>query len=353
MSLSRLLVYLPLLLMLSGCSTLGYYAQSVSGHFDLMFRRHSIDTLLQRDSTPSGLKQKLRQVLEMRRFASAELGLPDNRSYRDFVPLGREAVVWSVVATEVFSVEPRQWCYLVIGCASYRGYFRHDHALAYAAELSGQGLDVAVEPVPAYSTLGWFDDPLPSTVIDWPPARVAGLIFHELAHQQLYLKGDSTFNEAFANTVEQVGVARWLAYRGEPERLRHWQEGQERERTFVRLLLVTRQRLRQVYQSSLEAAAMRVRKAEAFIQLKVDYVALKRQWGGYTGFDHWFGRPLNNARLASVATYEHWVPAFRQLLDQVDGDLVRFYQASSELSRTPPEPRQAELVRLKALWSRH
>lgn len=331
--------------LLQGCGSLGYYSQSISGHLQLMGQRQPIAQLVQNPQTPPELKQKLQQIEAIRTFASHELGLPDNDSYRSYVALEREAVVWSLVATPAYSVEPKQWCHLVVGCTSYRGYFSRARAQQVADALQAEGMDVALLPVPAYSTLGWFDDPLPSTVIAWSEARIAGLIFHELAHQQLYVKDDSAFNEAFASLVEQEGVTRWLQDRSRQE-LNQWRESRQREQQFVALLLETRQALAALYQQTIDREQMARRKAMLFQQLRDRYAGLKQQWQGYAGFDGWFERKLNNAHLASVATYEARVPAFRELLKQNGGNLPAFYAASRALGELPETERAARLEQL-------
>lgn len=331
--------------LLQGCSSLGYYSQSISGHLQLMGQRQPISQLLQDPEIPRSLKQKLQKIEAMRTFATEVLGLPDNDSYRSYAALERDAVVWSVVAAPAYSIQPKQWCFLFVGCVSYRGYFSRERAERYAGELQAQGLDVAVQPVPAYSTLGWFDDPLPSTVIQWPEARIAGLIFHELAHQQLYVRNDSAFNEAFASLVEQEGVERWLGGRDGPA-FAQWQESHRRERQLVDLLLSTRDALEVLYRQPLDRALMAQRKTALFQQLRERYTQLKQQWGGYGGFDGWFGRDLNNAHLASIATYEARVPAFRRLLAQAGGDLPTFYAASRALGQLPETAREARMQKL-------
>lgn len=335
-----------LLLFLTGCSTLGYYAQSIHGHLDLMGRSQPIDQLLADPDTDTTLGQRLARVREMRDFASAQLQLPDNDSYRNYADLDRPAVVWSVVATPEFSMEARRWCYPFVGCAAYRGYFSRQQADLYAAELKASGLDVAVEAVPAYSTLGWFDDPLPSTVIDWAEHRLAGLIFHELAHQQLYVKGDSAFNEAFASTVERVGVERWLDVESDPAGRLEWAASQQRQRAFITLLLESRQRLIELYALELPMEEKRRRKQGEFGRLRAEYDDLKISWNGISGFDHWFRREVNNARLASVATYEYWVEPLLGLLGQSNGDLGRFYQACGKLGQLPEGERRRRLEQL-------
>ncbi|MDF1527610.1 MAG: aminopeptidase [Sedimenticola sp.] len=336
---------IAILLFLPGCSTLSYYSQSIGGHLQLMGQRRPITQVLNDPETPALMKQKLGKLKQIRDFASAKLALPDNNSYRSYAALDRDAVVWSVVATPEFSIEPKQWCYLVIGCASYRGYFSRQAAQAYANILKAEGLDVAVEPIPAYSTLGWFDDPLPSTVIDWSEPRIAGLIFHELAHQQLYIKDDSAFNEAFASLVEEVGVIRWLQGRDD-EMLNRWQLSQQYERQFIALLLETRQQLQYLYAQKYASEQMRQRKAQLFDVLRGRYQQLKKSWGGYAGFDSWFNRDLSNAHLASIATYEQWKPAFKQLLAESNGQLPTFYQACRSLGILSEKERNEKLMAL-------
>ncbi len=313
-----------------------------------MGQRQPVEQLLSDQNTPEPLQQRLRLVLHMRDFANQRLQLPDNGSYRSFAAIDREAVVWAVVAAPEFSIQPREWCYLFIGCASYRGYYSFQVALDYGRRLSREGLDVAVEPVPAYSTLGWFDDPVPSTVIDWPAPRLAGLIFHELAHQKLYVPGDSGFNEAFATQVERLGVERWLEFRGDQKGLESWRQGQRREQLFIQLLLDTRQRLDGIYRQQLPDESKRSRKVEEFRRLNREYEALKQQWGGYSGYDGWFRRRVNNARFALVATYEQWVPAFSLLLQRADGSLQAFYQACERLAALPFDQRQQQMRALLA-----
>ncbi len=337
-------VILPLL---SGCSSVSYYYQSIHGHLTLMHDSKPIDVLLQDVDTDPGLRKKLRLVLEAREFATTHLGLPVNDSYHSFAALDRKAVVWNVVATPEFSVMPKQWCYPVIGCASYRGYFSQKRAQQYAETLRQDGLDVAVEPAAAYSTLGWFDDPLPSTVINWPEPQLVGLIFHELAHQQLYIADDSAFNESFATAVEQVGVERWFRLRKDAAGVGRWQQRKRRKQEFNRLLLQARVRLQQLYARPLQPVEMRRQKAAAFTALRKDYHRLKQRWGGYSGYDHWFGRELNNARLASVATYAQWVSAFLALLEESGGELARFYLASERLAKTPSQQRRSRLHKLR------
>ena len=340
------LVLLIWLTFLTGCSSISYYGQAISGHFSLMAKRQPIEQIVEDNRVSPELKARLLLAQSIRNFASDALKLPDNASYRSFVPVTGGAVVWSLVATGSFSVEPKQWCYPVIGCASYRGYFSLDDAQAHAAELEAEGLDIAVEPVPAYSTLGWFDDPLPGTVVYWNDWQLAGLVFHELAHQRLYIADDSAFNEAFANTVQKAGVAIWLDATQPVEKREAWRISRQRESAFIKLLLETRERLKTLYESSLEETEMVHQKQAAFDRLVKDYRQLRREWQGFSGYDAWFERKLNNARLASVATYEEWTPAFELLLDRADGEFSTFYQACEKLAGLPSGQRQIEMQKL-------
>lgn len=333
-------------LLLTGCSTLGYYGQAVVGHVQLMYRSRPIPEVLADPGTPPGLRAQLERALGVRAFASQELALPDNGSYLSYADVGREAVVWSLVAAPEFSVEPRHWCYPVIGCAAYRGYFAREDAEAEARRLAGEGMEVAVNPVAAYSTLGWWDDPLPSPLLRRPEPQWAGVIFHELAHQRLYLRGDSAFNEAYATAVEQAGVRHWLARAGDPGGLAAWERHLKREREFVGLLLDARARLAGLYARGREPAALRGLKQAEFARLREDYATLKLGWGGYAGFDAWFARPLNNARLAAVATYQLWTPAFLALWEQQGGDFAAFHQAAEQLGALPAAERQRRLEAL-------
>ncbi len=344
----RLLAAVFLLFLLSGCDTLVYYTQAINGHAQLLHRTRSIEGLLANRQTAAELRQKLQWVLDVRTFASRELALPDNDSYRSYAALEGEAVAWTLVATPEFSVEPLQWCYPVIGCADYRGYFDRNDARRQGRRLARDGRDVAVEPVAAYSTLGWFDDPLPSTVIEWPESELAGLIIHELAHQLLYLADDSAFNESFATAVERAGVRRWLERRGDVPARQAWERRLHWEQAFVGQLLQSRERLEGLYAQPLPVAELRRLKQVELARLRRDYAALAVSWGDVSGLSQWFERPLNNARLALVGTYEQWVPAFSELLCRHGGDFAAFYRGAAELGALPREVRRQRLQELSA-----
>jgi predicted aminopeptidase len=343
MPLPRLLLLTLTLPALGGC---GYYFQAVRGHFEIMGDRVPIEEVIDDPGTPAEVRARLELVREARVFASAELQLPDNDSYTTYVALDRPYVVWNVFAAPEFSVEPKRWCFPVAGCVVYRGYFSEDDANDYAGRLTADGWDTYVGGVAAYSTLGRFDDPVLSTMLRWPDYRLAGLLFHELAHQVVYVKDDSEFNESFATLVEEEGLARWLDARGELAALAEYRDDRERQGAFGLLVEDARARLAELYRQPLDDAAMRAAKAAEFAALRERYRALREAWGGYAGYDAWFERPLNNAQLVPVATYRRFVPAFRALLREEEGDLGAFYEACRQLAALPSEARRERLEAL-------
>ena len=339
----RLLLYAALMPLLCGCATLRYYSQVVSGQLDLMRRAVPIDERLARDAVPAALKAKLQAALHIREFASRELALPDNGSYRSYADLGRQYALWNVFAAPEFSLEPVNSCFVFAGCVSYRGYFGEADAQAEGAALRAQGYDAYVGGVPAYSTLGWFDDPVLNTFILYPEAGVARLMFHELAHQVLYVKNDTRFNESFATTVEQAGVERWLAQSGSDSDRAVYGRLQRMRNGFVALILKYRATLEQYYRQDLPVEEKRLRKARVLAEMEEEYRQLKASWGGFAGYDRWFAGKTNNATLASVALYTELVPAFRALLEREGGDLPRFYAAAKDLAKLPKEEREARM----------
>lgn len=333
------------LLVGTGCAPLSYYGQAVVGHFDLMVRARPIEERLAEQDLAPELRARLESALAIRAFASAELGLPDNGSYRSYADLQRSHVVWNVVATPEFSFKPRESCFLFVGCVSYRGYYRREDAEAFAAELRASGDEVYVYGVAAYSTLGWFDDPVLNTFIQSSSAELARLIFHELAHQAVYIKGDSMFNESFAVAVEEEGVRRWLArHASDRERAAH-AIVRERRAEFVDLVLRYRAALDRVYRQTETVAARRADKRRLFAALDADYRALKAdKWNGWAGYDRWFDSGANNAKIASVATYKVYVPSFRALLARHRGDMNAFYADVRRLAALDPQARDIALA---------
>ena len=326
---ARLLTIAAAVLPLTGC----YLIQAAGGQMAIAARREPIAEVLADASTPPELRTRLEYVAAARDFASRELGLPDNESYRSYADLGRPYVVWNVFAAPEFSVEPRRWCFPIAGCVVYRGYFNEAAARRYARGLRRRGDDVAVGGVAAYSTLGHFNDPVLNTMLGWSDAQLAATLFHELAHQVVYVPGDSEFNESFATVVEEAGLERWLALRHRKQDLAAWQEQRERQAQFISLLLKARDKLRTLYESVLPDDEKRSRKQYEFGELKLDYAQLRQEWHGYSGYDRWFDRTLTNAHLVSAATYYGCVPGLRRVLSEAGGDLPRFYEAAKQLAR--------------------
>ena len=368
----RIFLLLTVTLFATSCANLGYYSQAVTGQLDILARTRTIAELL--DDSPvvgaepyaapqplaPAVKARLATVLRVRDFATQTLALPDNDSYRVYADLDRAQVAWNVVATPEFSLTPKEWCFPVAGCVPYRGYFSHKRAQQFADELRDERLDVRVAGVAAYSTLGWFRDPVFSTQLRRSDNDIAALIFHELAHQKLYLRGDATFNESFATTVEIEGMHRWLAQGNDKAALDNYLLDRTRHTQFVDLLLKYRTRLEALYASPLPDDArdgvgsprrelaveeqMRAAKARDFEALRAEYALLREHWDGYKGYDTWFTQDLNNAHLASVGLYHQYVPAFQALLASVHGDLPAFYRLARDLSRLPTAERAARLA---------
>lgn len=330
---------------LSGCGTLGYYAQAIGGHAGVMGRMQPVEEVI-RTTTDAGLKRKLQAAQEIREFASHELQLPDNNSYRTYADLRRPYVVWNIVAVPEFSMQPRQWCFAVVGCVAYRGYYEKSEARAFAEQLRADGFDVHVGGVRAYSTLGWFDDPLLNTMLTPRRPYLAGVMFHELAHQQLYIDNDSAFNEAFATAVERAGVERWIAAKDDAELAARYQRMQRARQIFLRLALAARKRLIALYDSELAADKKRARKVAILDETRAERATVMAEIGFPEAYASFFDDGLNNARLASIATYYDLVPAFEQLLHDQAGDLKRFYAAAQALGQQTPEERAAALATL-------
>ncbi len=336
---ARLLACLAVL-PLCGCGTL-YLAQAAAGQWRVMAAREPISAVAADPATPPGLRARLEEVVAARDFASRELALPDNASYRKYAAIDREYVVWNVVAAPEFSVAPLEWCFPVAGCVAYRGYFNERRARNYALGLEARGYDVVVGGVAAYSTLGRFADPVLSSMLAYGDAQLAAIIFHELAHQVVYVPGDSAFNEAFAVTVEQEGLARWLAARGQAQLLAGWQRRRAAQAAVAALFAARREQLRRLYAGPLAAPAMRAAKRAILQGLVEELRALESRTGQPSGYARWFDAGLNNAQLASIATYFGCVPGFERLLHAAGDDLPRFYAAVKALAGRPAADRAA------------
>ena len=325
------------------CDSVSYYGQAARGQLAILVSRQDIESLLQGSGLPDNRRLKLEAVLRIRDFARQEMLLPAGGSYGSYVELDREHVVWNVFAAPEFSLDPVTWCYSLAGCVSYRGYFSEDAARRFAAQLTGQGYDVYVGGVDAYSTLGWFDDPLLSTVLDRADHQLAGLIFHELAHQLVYVPGDTTFNESFASTVEREGVRRWLTAQGDPGQLGIVHADLARQGAFVDLVMSFQSDFQTLYGSGSDTRTMREGKAQLQARMRQAYASLRSSWDGYGGYDRWFDGPLNNAQIGSVAAYNDLVPAMQGILTHMDYDLSRFYREIQRLAALPADEREAAL----------
>jgi predicted aminopeptidase len=349
--LKRLLGLLLVACVVSACASAdvgpGYYWQSMTGHLRLMGAARPVQDWLDDPATPVALKQRLMLAQRMRAFASSELALPDNASYRRYADLRRKAAVYNVVAAPELSLQLHNWCFPVAGCVGYRGYFDEAEARAFAARLP-PGLDVAVYPVPAYSTLGWMNwaggDPLLNTFIGYPEGELARMVFHELAHQVLYVADDTPFNESFATAVERLGGARWLA-QADGNARQAYADFDARRQAFRAEALATRQRLQALYDSPLSDDDKRQGKVEILGAFRERYGQLKQGWGGYKGYDAWVAQ-ANNATFGAQAAYDQWVPAFEELFQREGHDFPRFYEAVQRLARLDKEARAAALEAL-------
>jgi len=321
----RLLLLVLVCAGLSGCASMGYYLQSVSGQLQILHRERPIRRVINDPDTGPALRDRLDFIRRVVHFAHKQLHLPDNGSYSDYADLHRPYVTWNVFAAPALSLQPKHWCYLVVGCLAYRGYFSKDKAVRYGEKLRQQGWDVFVGGVRAYSTLGWFRDPVLNTMLGQEDWEIARLLFHELAHQKLYIDGETDVDEAFAETVARIGLARWLQNRP-PDRRRRVQRLLDHEDAVMGLLLDYRKRLKRLYHSALTPQAKRAGKARLLARLRAAYRHLRRNWGDDHRFDDWVENDLNNAKLAAISTYYRLIPALLSLYRAGGGDLDRFYR---------------------------
>lgn len=333
-----MLAVLAICLPLGGC----YLLQAAGGQLDVLARSRPIDDAATDPATAPQTRGRLELVVEARRFAVRELGLPDGKSFQRYADLGRPYAIWSVVATPEFSIEPRRWCFPIAGCVAYLGFFDPDDAHARAARLATQGDDVSVGGVATYSTLGHLPDPVFNTMLGWRESRLLATIFHELAHEQLYVADDTEFNEAYASVVAAAGIRRWYETRGSSPELEEWERQEAREREFAALLAAARTRLSGLYARGLPDEDARIAKNREFGRLKFEYAELRARWNGYPGYDAWFARGLNNAHLAAVATYEDCVPGLERELAAA-GSLAAFHERAARLGELARAERHARV----------
>lgn len=340
------LATVALCLLLGACGSLRYYAHVAHGQAALLVHRRPIARVVRDPATAPALAARLQLAAQARRFASLALELPDNRSYTSYVELHRPYVAWNVFATPRWSVEAVPQCFPIAGCVAYRGFFDRRLAQARAATLQAAGDDVWIGPVPAYSTLGWFADPIVSSMLRWDDDELAGTIFHELAHQRLYVKDDTAFNESFASFVEQEGLREWRQARGlsPPDR-----RAQAMEQGFTALVLDLRDRLRQLYASTRDEAALARGKQEQIAAFRRRYAHWRdTQWVGDRRYDAWVDAPINNARLLPFGLYDRWTGAFGVLFERAERQWRAFYAEVRALAEQPRARRDRELATLAA-----
>ncbi len=328
------------LLALQGCGSVSYYTQSINGHLKLVSAGQAVDKLIDDPTRAPDLREQLKLARDIRQFAIDTLNLPDNNSYRNYVDTHRQFVTWAVFAAPKLSLNVRTWCFPVAGCVPYRGYFSQEKALEFADGLRDEGLDVYVGGVPAYSTLGWFNDPLLNTMFLRGEPYLAGVVFHELSHQQVYVPNDTAFNEAFATAVEHSGTVAWLKHRNDRAAQREYLASQKRNDDFLALIANGRKELGRIYASQMSDGDKLKAKAAAIEKLRARYRQVKTQrWRGYSGYDLWFSEPINNAKLATVAVYNDLLPAFSRLLKTCHDNYDRFYNTVQRIARLDPQQR--------------
>jgi predicted aminopeptidase len=338
---ARLPVILVALYLLTACSGPGYYMQAISGQWKLMRSREEIQALLDNPETSPELAAQLQSASRIKVFAEAVLDLPGDGSYSSYVEVGGSALVWNVIATPEFSLQAKQWCFPVAGCVPYRGYFDQHKANDSADRLRRKGMDVHVSPAAAYSSLGWFEDPLLSTMLSGSDTRLAAYLFHALAHQRLYIKGDGAFNEGYASFVEQAGVKIWLESQQRDSDLLEWQQLRQARRDVAALIDNIRAELNALYLSSHPEATKRKQKAEILDSLSNSHEQLvEGKWAGNRYFNSWFKEPVNNAKLALFNTYQGSNCGFQELLDKADGNMKEFHRLAGQVSGLPGTDRE-------------
>lgn len=340
---SRTLILFLFTALISGCSTVNYYAQSIQGQFEIIQKRQDINPLLSSRKLSNSLRNRLETVLELREFSTAQLGLPNNNSYLSYADLERDYVIWNIFATEEFSLSPIKWCYLVVGCLGYRGYFSETEAKQHAMKLKEQGYDIYLGGVSAYSTLGWFDDPVLNTMLRWSDIQLATVMFHELAHQQLYIKNDTQFNESYAEAIATIGVTKWLEKSTDNKLLSEYVQSQSQEKQFISLVMKYKTVLDELYRSETDKRQMLIQKEVIFKQMQNEYKILRRHWKK-DRYAHWFSTGLNNAKLAAIVTYQQYTSSFINIFNKLDRDLERFYSLIKSLSQCRQMKRKEILI---------
>jgi len=335
-------ILLLCLLQVSACSSLSYLFHTSSGHLQVMSQRQSIEALIEDDATESDDKKALQDVLRIREFASHELSLPNNKSYTSYVALNRDYVTWAVFAAEPYSLQAKTWCFIVVGCVPYRGYFSHQKALDFSLQLQQQGYETYVGPVPAYSTLGWFSDPVLSSMLNHGQVATAEYIFHELAHQQLYIKNDPSFNEAFATAVGQLGVSRWLIAEGKQNTLENYIDLNDNKIEIYEIIGNLRKQLTDIYLSD-DISFKQTHKEKALKTYHRVMTEKLNSWGRYDQYKKWLLEDINNAKLNAFSTYRKLVPQFLALYERCGNSLNKFYSTIDNMKALDKQQRLEQL----------
>ena len=341
----RIVILLLLIALgLPGCALPGYYAQAARGQISLLLRSEPIHAVVSDPGVSASRRRQLILASRIRRFAVEQLALPDNASYTRFVDVQQSYVLWNVFAAPIFSTQPVTWCFPVAGCVAYRGYFSRQAAFRFAEQMRQKGYDVSVGGVKTYSTLGWLPDPVPNTILDLAEEDLAGLLFHELAHQVIYVTDDTTFNESFATLVEHEGVRRWLAQSDRQMDFETFEDRSRRHDEVIKLVLNHQAQLTALYTENLSPSIMAQRKLQRLAALRQSYLDLRSRGGGGPGWDAWFSQPLNNAHLAAIGAYYDLVPDFRRLFNAVDQDFEAFYKAVGRIADGPKQGYRSALA---------
>lgn len=328
------IIFIPAsVILLTACAHLDYYSQSIAGQWEIISNSRPIDEILLDENVPDSVKEKLTLISEIRNFAIEELKLPDNKSYLSYVDIHREFVVWNIIATPELSLEPVQWCYPIAGCLNYRGFFDKDVAVSQANMLREDGYDVFIGGVSAYSTLGWFDDPVLNTMLKKDLNYLIKVIFHELAHQKIYIRNDTEFNEAFAETVAITGTRKWLSkYRSKSE-LEEFDRKQKAEDKFVSIVLKAREELEKIYNSGLPDQLKLQIKTRILADMREDYESTWTNHDYETNYDEWFGDDINNAKISAVVTYRNLIAGFIRLLEYTGYNFDSFYRLVNSMEQ--------------------
>ncbi len=335
---------------MQGCSSIGFYWEKIQGQAKILNAQQPIQEVIDNPETAASVRDKLINAQQARKFASEVLLLPDNDSYRNYADIKRDYVVWTIVATPPYSVKPKEWCFLIVGCLSYRGYFSKQAAEEFAATLKDQGMDVYVAGAKAYSTLGWFDDPLLSTMLYKSEAYRVGIIFHELAHQKIYVENDTAFNEAFATSVELEGIKAWYKQTQNQQKFKKYLIAKKRDKDFKTLLRDTRKELKILYAEKRPPEQRQTGKEMIFKRLQLSYKKFKNKWDDYSGYDKWMAQGLNNAHLALVATYNNWLPAFSKIFEKANRNYKVYYKEVERLTELDKIQRASQLQKLMSTY---